>query len=135
MGTFAPAVYTTEVNGRNYAVAQFANEFEFVSPDRPAVAGDRITLVAAGLGPVFPPLPDGQPLVVPHLVPVTSNLKLFLDGKEIPIESAAMRTLGTFEVTFTLPAGIAGDVSVELKAGGESSQPGPVLATAPSPQN
>ena len=118
LATFAPGLYTNEFNGRKYVAAQFPKELDFVSPDRPAKPGDRIVLVAAGLGPVFPPVPDGQPLVTPALVPATSNLKLFLDGRQVAVESAAMTSVGLYEVVFIVPEGLAGDVAVELQVGG-----------------
>ena len=110
--------------------AQFPKEPDFVSPDRPAKPGDRIVLVAAGLGPVFPPVLDGQPLSTPALVPATSNLKLFLDGRQVAVESAAMTSVGLYEVVFIVPEGLAGDVAVELQVGGMSTQSGVLLAVA-----
>ena len=130
LATFAPGLYTNEFNGRKYVAAQFPKEPDFVSPDRPAKPGDRIVLVAAGLGPVFPPVLDGQPLVTPALVPATSNLKLFLDGRQVAVESAAMTSVGLYEVVFIVPEGLAGDVAVELQVGGMSTQSGVLLAVA-----
>ncbi len=137
---YAPAAYTADYNGRKYAVAQFEDEIEFVGPEgastadvtvRPAKPGDRIHLIATGLGQVYPQIPDGRQLVIPLSVPATAGLKLFLGGKEVAIEKAAMTSLGLFEIVFVVPADIAGgDVTVEIRAGGESSPTGIVFAAA-----
>lgn len=144
VGPYAPAAYMAEYSGRRYALVQFEDEFEFVGPEgastpdlavRPAKAGDRLHLIATGLGPVFPQIPEGRPLAVPLSVPSTANLKLFLDGKQVTIESAQMTSLGLFEIVFVLPPGIAGDVTVEIRAGGEVSPTGVLLAAQPAPLN
>jgi uncharacterized protein (TIGR03437 family) len=131
VSTFAPGIYTNEFEGRRYAAATFPNEVDLVSPENPARPGDRISILAAGLGPVFPQVPEGQPIAAPPLVPSGTNLKLFLDGRQVPVQSAAMTAVGLFQVVFTVPDGLAGDVAVELQAGGESTQSGILLAVAP----
>ena len=130
--TFAPGLYTNEIEGRKYAAATFPNELELVGPDKPAKPGDRVALVATGLGPVFPFVPEGMPLAAPAFVPTTSNLKLFLDGKQVLVESATMTSVGLYEIVFTVPDGLAGDVTVEVQVGGESTQSGVLLAVAAS---
>jgi len=144
IAAFAPAAYTSEYQGRTYALAQFEDEFEFVGPEvgatpsglttRPAKSGDRIHLFANGLGPVFPFLPEGQPITTEHVVPSITNLKLFLDGKQVTIESATMTSLGLFEVVFVVPdwATSPGDFPIELQAGGATSPVGVLLAVSAS---
>jgi len=41
-----------------------------------------------------------------------------------------MTSLGLYEVVFTVPEGLAGDVTVELQVGGESTQSGVLLAVS-----
>jgi len=130
IATFAPGLYTNEIEGRKYVAATFPNELELVGPERPAKPGDRVALVATGLGPVFPLVPEGQPLAAAALVPAASNLKLFLEGKQVAVQSATMTSLGLYEVVFTVPEGLAGDVTVELQVGGESTQSGVLLAVS-----
>jgi uncharacterized protein (TIGR03437 family) len=130
IATFAPGFYLNDFQGRKYVAATLPNEVEFIGPDRPAKPGDRVTLIATGLGPVFPQVPEGLPLAAPAFVPATSNLKLFLNGRQVPVESAAMTSLGLFQVVFNVPDGLEGDVTVELQVGGESTQPAALLAVA-----
>jgi len=94
------------------------------SSTAPAQAGDSVTLVCAGLGAVTPAVEAGQPAPAGQ-VRTANPVTVRVGGRDIPVTFAGLQPgqIGRYQVTFTLPVGVAtGDrVALELETLGQIS--------------
>ena len=120
LAAYAPALFTTNDAGRQ--IGMFTDSANRpIGSANPAQPGDTITLLAAGLGATNPQVPIGTaPSTVAPLV-VQPALKV--GGKDIQMVLAGLAAgqVGTYQVSFQLPANTpGGDRAVQLSAGGVS---------------
>jgi uncharacterized protein (TIGR03437 family) len=119
---YAPALYTTLRNGRNWASLE---------PTRP---GTVIDLKASGLGPSVPPAPAGA--VLDHALPLAGTPEVLVAGRPAPVLSAELASAGIWRVTIRVPPDVPpGHAAVQLRAGGVLSQAEAWLEIASRPRS
>lgn len=102
---------------------------------RPAVAGDLVTLLGTGFGPVHPPLRTGEVALEPREF-LSDGLKLLigefeLTAEQIAYAGAAPGFAGLFQLDLLIPEIIpAGSHSFSVMLDGEQSPEGPVISIA-----
>ncbi len=132
---FSPAIFTTNQQGTGQGWVLFANSLTAAAPagsipgvdSRPARAGEILTIYCNGLGPVDPPVADGnntldrlrntrtRPTVLVGNVPVP-------DG-DILFSGLAPQFVALYQINFRMPSGApAGDaVPIVIRIGGVDS--------------
>jgi hypothetical protein len=111
----APQIVTT-ANGP--AVAHFGDSSP-VNASKPASAGERLSLIATGLGPVKPGVDPGQPFPSDPPAAVNSPVQVTVNGQTAEVLEAIgyPGSVDTYQVTFRLPADIAaGTATVQVSA-------------------
>ncbi len=148
----APGVFTVSGEGTGQAAALLAGAGVLAAPrgvvgeSRPAQAGDVLEIYATGLGPVRPPIADGENSCGPQGVCLAdgSNVvlrrtverpRVSIGGVEIAAESVlfsglAPALVGVDLVVVEAPAGIEPSAAAEIRiaAGGRASQAGVTIA-------
>ncbi len=129
VATANPAVFTQSQSGKGAGVIVVVKadgaQFE-ASAAQPASAGDALVIYCSGLGPVDPPVADGDaaPLTLSHTVnPVTVTI----GGQPAQVLFAGLAPgfAGLYQVNIVVPASIPGGVNVPvvLTTAGFSSAP------------
>jgi hypothetical protein len=79
-----------------------------VTAENPAKSGEQLSAYAVGLGPTNPGVQPGQPFPSGEPLAVTAPIQISLNGINTSIISAVgqPRTVGTYRVDFTVPAGL-----------------------------
>ena len=103
---YAPAIFSTPVNGTNYAVAVDGTTGAYITPTAPAVPGHPVVVFAEGMGQTIP--------VVSTFVPgagesVSAPVTVTLNGAPINTPVTAIyqpQVFGVYLVTFQLPSSI-----------------------------
>ena len=107
------------------AAVTHSADFSVVTPSKPAIAGEILSLFATGLGPTRPNVASGQPFPVGPLTQVDSLVEVRVNGKSSIVLGAYgfPGAVDGYQVNFRLPAGLKGSVLIELSAGGVASMP------------
>ncbi|MBI1788281.1 MAG: CHRD domain-containing protein [Acidobacteria bacterium] len=115
----APALFTASGS----AVALKSADSSLVTSDNPAGAGDILLIYATGLGQTRPPLATGA--VVGNQPPAeTGPVTVSIGGQNADVMSsiAAPGSVGVYQVTARMPAGVApGNAAVVMRMGAASS--------------
>jgi uncharacterized protein (TIGR03437 family) len=80
-------------------------DFSPVTPDKPARAGEVLTLYATGLGPTRPGVDPGKPFPTTGLQAVNSPVQVNVNGTAVPASWAGgyPGAVNTYQVNFRLP--------------------------------
>jgi hypothetical protein len=116
----APAIVMT-ANGP--AVVHSADN-SLVTPDKPAQAGEVLTLFATGLGPTRPGVDPGQPFPSDAPQPVNSPVQVTVNGTaaEVLYAGGYPGAVDGFQVNFRVPDGTSGSLNIQVGAAGIMSQ-------------
>ena len=87
-------------------------------PSHPALAGDTLTVLANGLGPVAPAIADGA--VSSDATRTTGPTPVFIGGIacEVPFAGLSASAVGVSELKVVVPPGVHGTVPLQINAGG-----------------
>ena len=104
-----------------------------VTDAHPAKAGDQLIMYAAGLGPVTPNVPVGQPFPATPQVTVVSPVTVTMGNKVIPIAVGSAQGSPGFtngySVAFIVPTGIPpGETSIQVTSAWIPSAPATIHA-------
>lgn len=82
-----------------------SSDFTLVTPDKPAKAGEILTLYASGLGPTRPGVDPGKPFPATGLQVVNSPVQVVVNGTAAPAMWAGgyPGAVNTYQVNFRLP--------------------------------
>ena len=152
VGPHGPGVFTASGAGSGQAIVLFAGTTALAAPrgagegSRPAQAGDVLEIYATGLGPVYPPVADGENSCLPDgvcladgsnvvLRHTTERPRVSIGGVAVAADgvlfSGLAPTLAAVDmVVVEVPAGIAPSAAAEVivAIGGGSSQSGVTIA-------
>ena len=152
VGAHGPGVFTASGAGSGQAIVLFAGTTALAAPrgagegSRPAQAGDVLEIYATGLGPVYPPVADGENSCLPDgvcladgsnvvLRHTTERPRVSIGGVAVAADgvlfSGLAPTLAAVDmVVVEVPAGIAPSDAAEVivAIGGGSSQSGVTIA-------
>ena len=152
VGPHGPGVFTASGAGSGQAIVLFAGTTALAAPrgagegSRPAQAGDVLEIYATGLGPVYPPVADGENSCLPAgvcladgsnvvLRHTTERPRVSIGGVAVAADgvlfSGLAPTLAAVDmVVVEVPAGIAPSDAAEVivAIGGGSSQSGVTIA-------
>lgn len=124
-----PGIYTNP-SGGVYAAAVDANTESIVTPSNPAQPGDTVEVYMAGLGQVYPTIPDGTaPPLSPYSLTVNS-VAADVDGTAASVSFAGLAPTiaGLYQVNVTIPTTtVAGDHYLDI-AVNEPTTNGPLVA-------
>jgi uncharacterized protein (TIGR03437 family) len=133
----APALLAPDsfkVNGKQYVVAQFADQV-FVGPSgliagvpfRPAKPGDVITIYAIGCGPVTPATPAGT--IASGATSLQNPPTFKVGGATATVQYAGLVSglVGLYQFNIVVPNVAAGDVALTMDAGGVNANSGLVV--------
>ncbi len=109
----APGVY--DISGQALA---FNSDGTIAGPAHPAAAGDTITVLANGLGPVTPSIADGA--APGDALRRAGPTPVFIGGVEchVPFAGLSSTQVGVNQLNVVVPAGVHGVVPIEINAGG-----------------
>ncbi len=133
----SPALLTHIAGEQSTPVAVFTDESVFVAPagslpereSRSAKAGDRIDLIATGLGLTDPPAPEGVTFETAYPLADISRLSVTVDGRPAEVESCVMTSPGVFLVRIRVPDEIEGGFRpIRLAVRGIAAQDGLAIA-------
>ena len=96
-----------------------AGNFQQVSATNPAHAGETLTLLATGLGPVRAAVDPGQPFPSSPLAPVNSPVEVRVNGAVASVLYAGgyPGAVDAYQVNFSLPTSlVSGTASLQLIA-------------------
>ena len=152
VGAYGPGVFTASGAGSGQAIVLFAGTTALAAPSgfgagsRPAQAGDVLEIYATGLGPVYPPVADGENSCAPDGVCLADGSNVVLrhtaERPRVSIGGVAVAADGVLfsglaptlaavdMVVVEVPAGIAPSDAAEVivAIGGGSSQSGVTIA-------
>jgi uncharacterized protein (TIGR03437 family) len=128
----APALFQLDPD---YVVAT-RRDGSAIARDNPAVSGEVITLYAAGLGAVIPPLPDRQ--VAERATPIAraTDFTMTLDGFVLPRPAilyvgTAPGFVGLYQINIELPTITREAPEIRIGIGGQFSREGVRLLAKP----
>ncbi len=118
----APAIFTANGTGSGLGLIRTPANVTVTSV-APAKPGDNLVAYAIGLGPTNPPTPTGSAPTTAN--PTASPVTLTVGGLPATIAYAgnAPSLVATYQVNFTVPAGLQGTQPLVLTIGGKSSAP------------
>ena len=152
VGAHGPGVFTASGAGSGQAIVLFAGTTALAAPrgagegSRPAQAGDVLEIYATGLGPVYPPVADGENSCAPAGVCLADGSNVVLrhttERPRVSIGGVAVAADGVLfsglapalaavdMVVVEVPAGIAPSAAAEVivAIGGRASQSGVTIA-------
>ena len=94
-----------------------ANDFSPVTSDKPAKAGEVLTLIASGLGPTQPGVDPGQPFTASPVQLVNSPIDVLVNGRagEVLYAGGFPDSVDNYQVNFRMPGDAAsGLASVQV---------------------
>jgi uncharacterized protein (TIGR03437 family) len=136
IGSFSPGIFTVAGTGIGQGWVVFANSIEIAAPvgafepnfhSHPAKADDILTVFANGLGPVTPPVADGQNtldgLRQTSTRPVVTVGGVAAPDGNILFSGLAPQFVALYQINFRMPAGVAagGSVPIQISMGGVTS--------------
>jgi hypothetical protein len=96
-----------------------SSDFSLVTSSKPAAAGEVLSLIATGLGPVNPGVDPGQPFPSSPLAAVNSPVVVTVNGKAAEVVSAVgyPGAVDGYQMNFRLPSDTAtGMASIQVSA-------------------
>jgi uncharacterized protein (TIGR03437 family) len=122
----APGIFTVERSGRGPGVVVHASDFSLVTAQRPARAGEFLSVFATGLGATTPSVASGSPassttLAVTRIAPTAT-----IAGITAPVRFSGMSPgfVGLYQVNLEVPAGLPnGQQTLILTSNGVNSNP------------
>lgn len=104
-----PAEWPDILTGPTGPVIVHSADFSLVTPDKPARAGETLTLYAIGLGPTRPGVDPGKPFPATGLQVVNSPVQVVVNGTGVPALWAGgyPGAVNTYQVNFRLPGDTA----------------------------
>jgi uncharacterized protein (TIGR03437 family) len=133
----APRFFTKTADGQGEPIVLHSADFALVTPARPGVAGEFLTLYLSGLGAVTPAVVAGQPggdggKLGPVNRVADGVVSLSVNGKAVPVLFAGLAPgfVGLYQVNFQVPAdiGAAGVTAVVTTKEGASTDAVPLAA-------
>lgn len=128
-----PGVFTQDESGSGYAAA-LHKDGSLVTKNHPAQAGETVAVYVAGLGTVFPTVPDGG--AAPSMPSSTSNMiTADLSGTPANVTFAGLAPgfAGLYQVNIQIPSGLtAGDNTVDLIAADSYAAEAVIPVAAPA---
>jgi uncharacterized protein (TIGR03437 family) len=123
---FSPGIFTDPPGGVGQGVVVFAHEPEVFAAvpshwyphDRPARAGDVLTIYANGLGPVVPPVADGVAAPSPpHLARTVQHPVVTLGGVPCPVFFSGLvpGLVGLNQINIQVPKGVPAGAAVPIQ--------------------
>lgn len=97
-------------------------------PSHPAAAGDTLTVLANGLGPVTPSIADGAPSN--DMARTAGPTPVFIGGVpcDVPFAGLSSGQIGVNQLSVIVPAGVHGTVPIQINAGGIITDPSVTIA-------
>ena len=97
------------VSSSGFPVVTHSSDSSFVTPDRPAAAGDILSLLVRGLGPTKPGVNPGQPFPSSPPAVVNSPVTVTVNGQSAEVLSAvgSPGAVDTYQVKFQVPPSTA----------------------------
>jgi uncharacterized protein (TIGR03437 family) len=118
----SPGIFTTSLDGRNRGVITHADGTQ-VTPERPASAGEMVTLFGTGFGPVSPAVATGMKAAGPAAT--VAPALVAIGGVTIIPDYAGLAgcCVGLNQINFRVPAGVhaAPDVPLSISIGAANS--------------
>jgi uncharacterized protein (TIGR03437 family) len=129
IGTTQPAVFTIDGTGKGqgHIYGATADGTNLADNAHPVKAGDTVVVLATGLGPVNPPVKEGEPAPSDPLSLPVSPIEVTIQGKAAKVVFAGLAPLfaGVFQVNVIVPDDVTVDPAAPLivLAGGQPSPP------------
>jgi uncharacterized protein (TIGR03437 family) len=97
-------------------------------PSHPAAAGDTLKVLANGLGPVTPSIPDGAASI--DAVRTVGSTPVFIGGVacHVPFAGLSSTMVGVNQMSVVVPTGVHGVVPLQINAGGIVTTPNVTIA-------
>ena len=102
------------------AAITHSGDFSLVTTDKPAAAGEALSVFATGFGPTSPSVAPGQPFPVNPLAVVVSPVEVRVNGKPADVLAAVgfPGAVEAYQVNFRVPADTAkGPAAIQISAG------------------
>ena len=133
LATAAPGIFAADGSGRGRGAVVHAADFNPVTAERPARAGEILAVFATGLGattptPITGSAASSSPLAVTQITPTAT-----IGGMDAPVQFSGLAPsfVGLYQVNIEVPAGIpSGPQTLILTSNGVASNP-VTLAVAP----
>jgi uncharacterized protein (TIGR03437 family) len=122
----SPGIFSSEGTGQGVALAYVRTEngsLVRVTDERRVAPGEKVVLQCSGLGRTSPALTSGE--VVPEGEYRTElGVTVILNGNEFETEYAGLQpgVVGVYQVQFTMPESLTGDVEIKVRSGGANSR-------------
>ena len=113
----SPGVFTIPVGGLGYAAALHASDNSLVTTDKPATAGEYISVYLTGLGAVTPTIPDGDAGPASTFSTTVNTITVLVGGRSATVSYSGLAPglAGLYQINFQVPSGVAtGDVSLGI---------------------
>ena len=125
LDNFAPAIITADGSGSGPGLIRMASGSTITSV-APAHVGDNLVAYLVGLGATNPPFPTGTTATAQ--APTTTIPTLTVGGvpATVAYAGAAPGLVGTYQINFTVPAGLQGTQPVVVSIGGKNSSAVPL---------
>lgn len=135
IGSSSPSIFTVNQAGTGQGWVLFANSTDVAAPagaiqglnSRPAKAGDILTIYANGLGPVTPPVADGNN-TLDALRQTTSTPTIMVGNvtvaaSDVLFSGLAPQFVALYQINFRVPSGVTpgNAVPIQITIGGVSS--------------
>lgn len=121
----APAIFSTDFQGKKWAQLFHAKDFSLVTPDHPAHRDEILILYVTGLGSVNPTVPAGQAASASPLSITTQTVSVRIGYSSYDVQFAGLAPgfLGVYQLNIYVPGDReqADDLPVVVTAGGASS--------------
>ncbi len=120
MNATTPGVLTNPANGISDAAALHISDYSLITEKNPAQQGETIAVYLTGLGPVFPPITDGNPgsSDATALNNTTNTIAALIGGQAavVPYAGLAPGYAGLYQINITIPTGLtAGDNLLDIE--------------------
>ena len=104
----APGIFTASENGQGRGAVLRASDFSSVTEQRPARAGEILSVFATGLGSVTPSVESGAPASSSTLSVTRITPSATLGGISVPVRfsSLAPSFVGLYQVNIEVPSGL-----------------------------
>ena len=105
----APGVFTVNQNGQGRGAVLRSSDFSPVTEQRPARAGEILSVFATGLGSVTPSVESGEPASSSTLSVTRITPSATLGGISVPVRFSGLAPsfVGLYQVNIEVPAGLA----------------------------
>jgi uncharacterized protein (TIGR03437 family) len=117
-----PGLFT--LDGASAVVVHGATS-QLVTAANPADPGEAVVFYATGLGAVDRAQQSGQPASLTEIAKASYALTVNIGGRAAAVQFAGLTpgSIGLYQVNCTVPAGVSGELDVQVTALGQSSKP------------